>query len=164
MGVAATSYACPKCNTENTASVPVVYARETGSNAFAGVGIDGSGDVGVFGGGAKSATGFADKIAPKLERRRSGVWTAIGVVCAVGVIASVAVYFLASKSDRRSERDNAGGAIKVAAAMVVFSAIGFAGGSLNRKANRGIDERNNATLSRWRGQWVCLRCGNQWEP
>jgi len=153
---------CPSCKSDNTAAVSVVYARETGTKNFGGVGLSLDGDVTSFGGTARSVTDFAAKLAPTLEQPPSSFWIALTITMWLGCGLAF-ISFIDTLG--HVNRDTAANRFSAATAFVLclfFALWSSRTHRAKRVAWTFAERRNIATMAKWKRTWVCLRCGHRW--
>jgi len=146
---------CPHCDSDNTRRVSVIYQTGTSVGSFGGIGVSLDGDVGSFGGISASQTLFARNFQPPARPSSNPIGLIVLTLGCGFVFASFAYY-----SGAFDFKPSQGwilvaviGVLLLGAAMIILIAD-------YDKKNR----THHSALKRWAHQWVCLRCGNRFNP
>lgn len=152
------------CGSGQTASVQVAKARETTSGKFGGLGINTSGEAGVFGGATTSTSAFGRSLAPPGEIYQQRSTSGPLVIATLAGITSMIAYVMYSAA-RTSERGTPRAVAIASAAAFLCCLIWYVINlRFNSESRRAMSSVNDKRLSEWASSWVCYQCGYRFDP
>lgn len=154
------SYDCPQCDSQQTVSFEMMYARGTSSGTITGSTVTFSGDIGITSGQFNSQTVLAGRVAPPvLPKMGCSMQILIGI--GAWLLGSVVGAVIVSVMELIFGRSNAATLLAFSFILIgVFLICGlhFYKRFIERKQMPVYREQ----LEEWSNSMICQRCGFMW--
>lgn len=159
---------CPKCGSEKTALLSVIYEGQVGYSQakVTAIGID-SGGMAIGGGNIEktSITALGKRFAPPEEPTVKPVHFVFSLVLAMGLLSCLLGYIVSSKSDAEYQTTliyffYSLGAILI---LVAIGAI-YHVKETSVKQYKLAMKKYSPKMEKWKKEWGCLQCGTSYLP
>ncbi len=165
------TYSCPRCQSENFQSFPIIFESGTSSSHFSAVGIGvGSGnyhDATIYGGSGQTRSALANRVAPPSRADSTGAVLLLVFSVVLFMIVAVGGVFLYSiwrdaKTEHATEASLLCAVIFLAPCLVLGLFFFSKSQRDIAKAARFNESRWPRLYDEWERSFLCLRCGFDW--